>query len=721
MIDAPQTPSAFRRIPHCTMRLTHFAPSRRSALALAVAPIALSLAGFVPGAGASTPAASTAVAVPDPAVGPNAMQERLLGANPPALPPDPHLAAAKSAPTAVTRAAVTTQSSPRVASGNGNLTHEVFGYAPYWELPNWSEWQMNLLSTVAYFGVSIDGNGNTVQGGDAGWTGWNSSNLTSLVNTAHANGIRVVLTIKPMDNASINSITGNPANTQNAINQTIALVQQRGLDGVNVDFEGATDGTNTAPQTQFTAFVTSLTIQMHTAVQGSEVSVATYSGSASWDNGFMDISNLGKVVDAMFVMAYDMAFGNTPNNASADAPLRGWTYNDTLAVQQYVSKAPAGKVILGAGYYGYKWCTTSSAPNAAIKGGCGAPGVDTYASMFDNVFNCSCAQGVQHNWDGTAASPWASWFSPQFNSTRELYYEDTSSIAAKWDLVNSYGIRGGGIWALGYDTGHTELWNVIAQKFGPPSGYWMVARDGGVFPFGRAGGYGSTGNVRLNQPMVGMAGTPSGHGYWLVASDGGIFPFGDAGGYGSTGDKRLNKPIVGMASTPSGHGYWLVASDGGIFCFGDASFRGSTGGQHLNQPVVGMAPTASGQGYWLVAADGGIFPFGDAGGWGSHGGAPLNQPIVGMAASRSGNGYWLVASDGGIFPYGDAGGHGSTGNMRLNQPIVGMAATASGNGYWLVASDGGIFTFGDAPFLGSTGGQHLNQPVVGMGAMALLH
>ena len=70
----------------------------------------------------------------------------------------------------------------------------------------------------------------------------------------------------------------------------------------------------------------------------------------------------------------------------------------------------------------------------------------------------------------------------------------------------------------------------------------------------------------------------SGRGYWLVASDGGIFTFGDAKFYGSTGAMRLNQPIVGMAPTPSGRGYWLVASDGGIFSFGDAKFYGSTGG-----------------------------------------------------------------------------------------------------------------------------------------------
>ncbi len=82
--------------------------------------------------------------------------------------------------------------------------------------------------------------------------------------------------------------------------------------------------------------------------------------------------------------------------------------------------------------------------------------------------------------------------------------------------------------------------------------------------------------------------TPDGKGYWLVAADGGIFTFGDAGFYGSTGAMTLNKPIVGMASTPDGKGYWLVAADGGIFTFGDAGFYGSTGAMTLNKPIVGI-------------------------------------------------------------------------------------------------------------------------------------
>jgi hypothetical protein len=130
-------------------------------------------------------------------------------------------------------------------------------------------------------------------------------------------------------------------------------------------------------------------------------------------------------------------------------------------------------------------------------------------------------------------------------------------------------------------------------------------------------------------PLTGIA-SP---GYRVVASDGGIFTFGDAAFYGSTGSLQLNKPIVGMASTPDGKGYWLVASDGGIFTFGDAAFYGSTGGSPLNAPIVGIAATPSGNGYWLVGSDGHVFGFGDAESFGSTVSNALNALIVGIAPS----------------------------------------------------------------------------------------
>ncbi|HEU5447819.1 MAG TPA: hypothetical protein VFW57_02305 [Acidimicrobiia bacterium] len=251
------------------------------------------------------------------------------------------------------------------------------------------------------------------------------------------------------------------------------------------------------------------------------------------------------------------------------------------------------------------------------------------------------------------------------------------------------------------------------------AGYWIVGVDGGIYAYGAAPFKGSTGAIKLNKPIVGLAATPSGQGYWLVASDGGIFSFGDASFRGSTGAMVLNKPIVGMASTPSGKGYWLVASDGGIFAFGDAAFRGSTGAIKLNKPIVGMAPTRSGQGYWLVASDGGIFAFGDATFAGSTGHLKLVRPITGMAAAPSGRGYWMTASDGGVFSFGDARFFGAA-RDRIATPesgrgVVGIVPTRSGAGYWQVAASGKIFAFGDAPGdLGAPTGAR--STIVGMAA-----
>ena len=141
--------------------------------------------------------------------------------------------------------------------------------------------------------------------------------------------------------------------------------------------------------------------------------------------------------------------------------------------------------------------------------------------------------------------------------------------------------------------------------------------------------------MHLNQPIVGMAPTPSGTGYWLVASRRRHL-------HASATRRSTARPAActstsrssAWRATPTGHGYWLVASDGGIFTFGDAKFHGSTGGQPLVAPIIAIIPTVSGRGYWLVGLNGDVFPFGDARFYGSAGGRTLTAPIVGGAASR---------------------------------------------------------------------------------------
>ena len=214
-----------------------------------------------------------------------------------------------------------------------------------------------------------------------------------------------------------------------------------------------------------------------------------------------------------------------------------------------------------------------------------------------------------------------------------------------------------------------------------------------------------------------MAATPDGRGYWLVASDGGIFAFGDARFYGSTGDIALNKPVVGMAATPDGRGYWLVASDGGIFSLRrrpllrlDRRHRpqqaGGGHGRHPRRPGL-LAGGLRRRHLQLTATP-----------------ASTGRPATSPSTSRwwawpppptaGATGWWPPTAASSAF--GDARFYGSTGNIALNKPVVGMATSLTGRGYWLVASDGGIFSYGDASFYGSTGDIVLNKPVVGMAA-----
>jgi predicted type IV restriction endonuclease len=65
-------------------------------------------------------------------------------------------------------------------------------------------------------------------------------------------------------------------------------------------------------------------------------------------------------------------------------------------------------------------------------------------------------------------------------------------------------------------------------------------------------------------------GTADGHGYWLVAKDGGVFAFGDALYYGSAAQAKSSQAVVGMALAPGGRGYWLAGAKGKVWAFGSA-------------------------------------------------------------------------------------------------------------------------------------------------------
>jgi hypothetical protein len=285
------------------------------------------------------------------------------------------------------------------------------------------------------------------------------------------------------------------------------------------------------------------------------------------------------------------------------------------------------------------------------------------------------------------------------------------------------------------ETQHSDQFTYVEPAAPPPPppvtspsastthGFWLVGSDGGIFTFGSAQFYGSTGSLHLQRPVVGIVPTADKAGYWLDASDGGIFAYGDAGFYGSipglglnpAGSRlpnSLNAPIVGMVPSSDGGGYFMVASDGGVFAFGDARFAGSCPGiGGCSGAAVAVMPDASGNGYWLVTQTGHVYTFGDAPNYGAPG--PQSVPVTSAVRTPDGLGYWILFANGAVANYGDAGSLGSpAGQFGGFNPATAIFTTSDGAGYWVSSANGSVDNYGDAPNDGSMAGTHLNGSVI---------
>ena len=271
-------------------------------------------------------------------------------------------------------------------------------------------------------------------------------------------------------------------------------------------------------------------------------------------------------------------------------------------------------------------------------------------------------------------------------------------------------------------------WSVTINQTNAPAassshGYWLVGSDGGIFSFGSAQFYGSTGSLKLQRPVVGIVPTKDDGGYWLDASDGGVFSYGDTQFYGSIPGlglhpagsglpNSLNAPIVGMVPSNDDNGYFMVASDGGVFAFGDAHFAGSCPGiGGCSGAAVAVMPDASGNGYWLVTQTGNIYTFGDA----AYYGAPGNtgSPVTSAVRTPDGKGYWILTANGTVYNYGDAANDGdAAGAFGGLNPASAIFTTSDGGGYWIASANGTVDNYGDAPNDGGMSGTHLNGSII---------
>ena len=158
--------------------------------------------------------------------------------------------------------------------------------------------------------------------------------------------------------------------------------------------------------------------------------------------------------------------------------------------------------------------------------------------------------------------------------------------------------------------------------------------------------------TKLNAPVVAITATADGQGYWLLAKDGGVFAF-NAPFYGSTGEHQAEQ--AGRRPRGAAAGRRLLVRRcrrRHLQLRRRAVLRIDRRAARCRAPSISMAPTPTGGGYYVLGVDGSVYPFGDAVDLGGVKGSP--SPIVGMAVRPQGDGYWLVAADGTVTGFGAA-------------------------------------------------------------------
>ncbi|HKO34783.1 MAG TPA: glycosyl hydrolase family 18 protein [Candidatus Limnocylindria bacterium] len=354
------------------------------------------------------------------------------------------------------------------------LRKEVFGFLPYWMLTDDALASLNyqLVSTIAYFSVNANMEGNLVKGPTGspttGWAGWTSSRMTDVLNRAHANGTRVVLTVSMMawDSASANrqaQLLGSSTARSRLVNQIVSAVRNRGADGVNLDFEPLA----TSLRDEYVSFVRQLKRALVNHGVGDYLTVCVMAGAATWATGY-DVAGLtaAGAADRLFVMGYDFHWSGS-SRAGGVAPMQSpYTLDVAGAMADFLNETSASKLIWGVPYYGRTWPTSSSALNATTLGG--------GSKSYTYIGHLAQAAQFGRRWDDVGKVPWYRYWDNAADHWVQGYYDDVASLGAKYDLINARGLAGTGMWTLLMDQGRDELWRLLANKFvndtAPPVG-----------------------------------------------------------------------------------------------------------------------------------------------------------------------------------------------------------------------------------------------------------
>lgn len=328
-----------------------------------------------------------------------------------------------------------------------NKNYRTFGWHLYSNGSAYKNYNFSLLWGISYFTYNVipeTGNYKSIHQ-------WKT---TALIDSAKANDCKVFLSVSNFGKSDNATFLSNLKAQETLGNNLIELLAFRKANGINIDFEGVAK----KDKRKFTQFVIQLSKKLKKINPNYMVSLCLY--AIDWNNIF-DIKSLNPHIDFYTLMGYDY-YGSFSKIAGPVSPLKSSkTFGKGLetSTQHYLNKGVKPKdLIIGLPYYGAEWNTYNNTIPSKVKTFKSHPPYKNIRKIYID----SLKSKVQFH---TASASSYITLKNLDNSYKEIWFENQQSLAIKYDWMKTNQLGGIGIWALGYDDGYTELWNLLAEKF----------------------------------------------------------------------------------------------------------------------------------------------------------------------------------------------------------------------------------------------------------------
>lgn len=285
-----------------------------------------------------------------------------------------------------------------------------------------------------------------------------TSLLSTLVNSAHKVGTRVVVAVGGWGGSGFSTMARTSESRKVFIDSVIALMEEYNFDGLDYDWEyptsTASGDLDASPEDKqnFSLLIKETKEAFDEFREGLIVSAAVVGGT--WGvNQYYDIAELNKYIDYFHIMSYDY------NNFPADGGL-GLTkhhtnlYKSTIfgfngaddAIQTYLNAgASSQKLILGIAFYGRIATEVSSSTNGMNAMGKNPAGSISFNDIYNQYLAPDKFNPNYYFYDETAEAPWI------FDGSTFISFDDTRSVTAKCNYVIENNLGGVMFWNYVHD------------------------------------------------------------------------------------------------------------------------------------------------------------------------------------------------------------------------------------------------------------------------------